>query len=40
MAAMQTAEHPFEAVAAERLREYLRNRITEAIEVLGENSPF
>jgi len=35
---MQTAQYPFEAVVAERLQEYLCNRITEAIEVLGEDS--
>lgn len=31
-AAMQMAEHPCEAVVAERLREYLCNRLTEATQ--------
>ena len=32
------AEHPSEAQVAERLREYLCNRLTEATRVLAEDS--
>ena len=35
---MQMAEHPSEAVVAERLREYLANRLTEATRVLSLDS--
>jgi hypothetical protein len=35
---MQMAEHPFEAVVAERLRQHLCNRLTEATRVLSEDS--
>jgi len=38
LAAMQMAEHPSEAVVAERLREYLRIRLAEATRVLSEDS--
>jgi hypothetical protein len=38
LAAMQMAEHPSEARVAERLREYLSNRVTEATRVLSEDS--
>jgi len=38
LAAMRMAEHPSEAAVAERLREYLSNRLTEATRVLCLNS--
>jgi hypothetical protein len=38
LAVMQMAEHPSDAVVVERLREYLFNRLTEAIRVLPEDS--
>jgi hypothetical protein len=38
LATMQLAEHPSEAVVAERWREYLCNRLTKANRVLSEDS--
>ena len=38
LAAMQLTEHPSEPVVAERLREYLCHRLTEATRVLSEDS--
>jgi hypothetical protein len=37
-AAIEMAEHPSEAVVAERLRECLCNRLTEATRVLSKDS--
>jgi len=38
LATMQMAEHPSEAVVAERLRQYLSDRLTEATRVLSLDS--
>jgi hypothetical protein len=38
LVAMQMAEHPSEVVVAERVREYLRNRLAEATRVLYADS--
>ena len=38
LAAMQMAEHPSEAVVAERLQQYLADRLAGAIKALGADS--